>query len=179
MITPAIRKATADDAATIASLMVEAIKETCAPAYRHNKRVIGMWCADKTPANLASTISQRDNYTVVGIMNDRIVGVGLMHRYGEIALCYVHPDYQRHGIGKALLNDMERRASTLKIKTLILKSTLNAVSFYQLHGFIDDGPKEMLLGEIRFQPMRKVLDTRLRMKPSYSPNPDPNPDKKA
>ena len=97
-----------------------------------------------------------------------IMGVGLLHRYGEIALCYVHPYYQGYGIGKGLLEDMERKARALKIKTLLLKSSLNAVSFYQLHGYVNDGPREMFLGEIRFQPMRKVLAARLRLRPPSS-----------
>ncbi|MEN6472834.1 MAG: GNAT family N-acetyltransferase [Syntrophaceae bacterium] len=171
MTNPAFRKATPDDAAAIATLVVDTIHETCAPAYRHNKRVIGLWCADKTPANLATTIGQRENYTVVAILDGYIVGVGLLHRYGEIALCYVHPYHQHHGIGKGLLEEMERRARALKIRTLILKSSINAVRFYQLHGYVADGPKEMFLGEIRFQPMRKVLASRLRLTPPSSRTP--------
>ena len=171
MTKPAFRKGTPDDAAAIAALVVDTIHETCAPAYRNNKRVIGLWCADKTPANLAITIGQRDNYTVVAIVDGDIVGVGLLHRYGEIALCYVHPSYQHHGIGQGLLEDMERRARALSIKTLILKSSLNAVSFYQLHGYVADGPREMFLGEIRFQPMRKVLASRLRLTQPLSRTP--------
>ncbi|HQP30695.1 MAG TPA: GNAT family N-acetyltransferase [Deltaproteobacteria bacterium] len=165
MTEPLFRKATPEDAAEIAALVVKTIRESCAPAYRDNKRVIGLWCADKTPANLAGTIGQQGNYTVVAIIDEHIMGVGLLHRYGEIALCYVHPYYQGRGIGKGLLEDMERKARALKIKTLLLKSTLNAVSFYQLHGYVNDGPIEMFLGEIRFQPMRKALTNRLRFKP--------------
>jgi N-acetylglutamate synthase-like GNAT family acetyltransferase len=163
MIKTAFRRATTDDAAAIAELVVYSIREICGPAYRNNKRIIGLWCADKTPHNLAQTIDSQDNYTVVGVMEGRIVGVGLLHKYGEIALCYVQPGYLSYGVGKGLLANMERKAKDLGLKTLILKSSLNAVSFYQQHGYIEDGRKEMFLGEIRFQPMRKVLSTRLRL----------------
>jgi len=172
MIRPLFRKATPEDAAEIAALVVKTIHESCAPAYRNNKRVIGLWCADKTPANLADTIGQKGNYTVVAIIDGHIMGVGLLHRYGEIALCYVHPYYQGRGLGKGLLEDMERKARALKIKTLLLKSSLNAVSFYQLHGYVTDGSKEMFLGEILFQPMHKVLTPRLRLKATSSRAPD-------
>lgn len=160
---PAFRKATIDDAAQIAALVVHSIQKTCGPAYHNNKRVIGLWCADKTPTNLALTIAQRNNYTVVGVVDGWIAGVGLMHKYGEIALCYVEPGYQHLGVGKGLLSDMERKAKALGLKSMILKSTLNAVGFYQQHGYNQDGPTEMFLGEIRFQPMRKLLSPRLRL----------------
>jgi len=173
MTEPEFRRATPDDAAAIAALVVTTIHETCAPAYRNNKRVIGLWCADKTPDNLADTIGRQDNYTVVALVRGHIVGVGLLHRYGEIALCYVHPSYQHCGIGLGLLEDMERKARSFRVKALILKSSLNAVSFYQRQGYIADGPRELFLGEIHFQPMRKILSTRLRLKPPSSRRPRP------
>jgi ribosomal protein S18 acetylase RimI-like enzyme len=162
---PTFRKATIDDAAAIATLVAESIREVCGPAYRNNKRIIGLWCADKTPSQMAQNIGAQNNYTMVGVMDGRIVGVGLLHKYGEIALCYVLPGYLGKGVGRGLLAGMERKAKDLSIKTLILKSTLNAISFYQHHGYVEDGRKEMFLGEIRFQPMRKILSPRLHLSP--------------
>lgn len=54
---------------------------------------------------------------------------------GEVVACYVHPDHAREGVGSALLDRLhaELRAAGYERATLV--SSLNAVSFYERHGY--------------------------------------------
>ena len=48
---------------------------------------------------------------------------------------YVHPRAVRRGVGARLLRTLEEIARAAGLSTLHLKSTLNAVTFYQRAGF--------------------------------------------
>lgn len=48
---------------------------------------------------------------------------------------YVHPDYQRHGIGKTLL-DFARKQSPKHLWLYTLQANVNACAFYEKNGFV-------------------------------------------
>ncbi len=59
----------------------------------------------------------------------------------EIEAVYVSPDVVRRGVGKAILQKLEERARDLKIKSLKMNASLNAVPFYKSAGY--ESQKEM------------------------------------
>lgn len=54
---------------------------------------------------------------------------------GEVTAVYVHGDHQGTGVGRALLDHLEARARERGLDALVLWSSLNAVEFYEGHGY--------------------------------------------
>jgi|AntRauTorcE11898_2_1112593.scaffolds.fasta_scaffold03445_4 GNAT superfamily N-acetyltransferase len=54
---------------------------------------------------------------------------------GEVEAVYVSPTYAGEGVGTRLLEVLESRASELGFDELVLVSSLNAVGFYEHHGY--------------------------------------------
>lgn len=75
---------------------------------------------------------------------------------GEVLLCYVAPEVQFKGVGKALLGFMEDKASEYGLDAFYLESTRSAQAFYLRNGFVISGPVVQAFG-ISGQPMRKKL----------------------
>ncbi|MEM4780046.1 MAG: GNAT family N-acetyltransferase, partial [Halalkalicoccus sp.] len=53
----------------------------------------------------------------------------------EVTGVYVDPSAARQGIGSTLLADLERYGRERGVRTLALSASLNAVPFYQAHGY--------------------------------------------
>jgi ribosomal protein S18 acetylase RimI-like enzyme len=91
----------------------------------------------------------------------RVVAMGALRAagdgVGEIKRMRVHPDFQRRGLGRAVLARLERRASELGIRTLRLDTTtrqLAARGLYGANGYVEvgrtvHGPFEVILLEKR------------------------------
>ena len=54
---------------------------------------------------------------------------------GAVEAVYVSPTYAGEGIGTRLLADLESRAAEVGLEELSLVSSLNAVGFYEHHGY--------------------------------------------
>ena len=56
----------------------------------------------------------------------------------ELEYIYVHPEFQRSGLGRQLLEVAEQHARDQGIRKLHLVGSLNALGFYEHLGFIED-----------------------------------------
>ncbi len=90
-----------------------------------------------------------------------VVGVARLHResesLGQIRYMAVSPDYQRKGIGSALLDYLEaqaRQAGTIKLQ---LNARKSFQQFYRQHGYRDLGPGPILFGQIEHIRMEKDI----------------------
>jgi len=79
---------------------------------------------------------------VVACQAGRLVGMGALKRtsltHGEIKRMRVHPDHQRRGIGKMLLDYLEQAAWTKGCTSLHLDTTedqTSALAFYPRNGY--------------------------------------------
>ena len=77
-------------------------------------------------------------YSYVAEINGQFVGFGAMRSDGEIHVVFVNSEYQRQGIGKALLKLMVQIAKGLGLSRLYLEAGINAVPFYAAFGFTAD-----------------------------------------
>ena len=59
---------------------------------------------------------------------------------GEVRAVYVHPDHAGEGVGSAILGKLEGRARVEGLADLHLAASLNAVPFYERHGWASIGP---------------------------------------
>jgi N-acetylglutamate synthase-like GNAT family acetyltransferase len=140
-----IRRALPEDAEVIVALLVRSIREVYGPDYDNDEAILTPWCANKTPENMRRDIQNPNNYWIVAVEGDTIVGTALMTLQGEIHLCYVLPEYLHRGIGKAMLEDLLSNARLLGFGKVMLESTRTAREFYLRNGFIQTH-KVMSLG---------------------------------
>lgn len=87
----------------------------------------------------------------------KIVGMITLRNEMHISLLFVHKDYHRHGIGRALIKSM---ADYVKSELSKYRITVNAspygVAFYHRLGFTDLGPERQQDGII-YTPMEYIL----------------------
>jgi len=83
---------------------------------------------------------------LVGLHDGRIVAMGALRRTAgdaaEVTRMRVHPDFQRRGFGRAILESLLRRASRLGCRRLHLETTvgqLAARKLYRASGFVEVG----------------------------------------
>jgi len=162
----AVRQAEPRDAQAAADVLRRSITELCALDHRGDADTLGRWLANKTPQNFLSWLGSDDNFCVVAEANNQVVGVGLLHRSGEIRLCYVAPGAQRKGIGKAIYLALEEQAKAWRLRTLRLESTVSARQFYEALGFRSAGMATPGFGISHCHPYEKQLQPNPLMQPT-------------
>jgi GNAT superfamily N-acetyltransferase len=77
----------------------------------------------------------------------------------KIRAFFVHPDWARRGVGRAILEACEREARAAGFASVELMSTLPGIAFYRAHGY--DGDERVTYDAggtpLEFLPMRKRL----------------------
>jgi len=67
---------------------------------------------------------------------ERLLGLGILDSHdGEINAVYVSPEAMGRGVGSQLLAAMEAKAAGRGVANLTVHATLNAVGFYERHGY--------------------------------------------
>jgi len=101
----------------------------------------------------------RDGYIVVVETQGKIVGTGSI--IGEVVLrVFVDPGYQRQGLGKMIMNELERQAATNGVKVARLRALANARRFYESLGYstVDKSTVEVDNGRwLEYYQMEKKL----------------------
>jgi GNAT superfamily N-acetyltransferase len=135
------------------------ITECCALDHRNDPAILEAWLSNKTPAHVRDWIASPDSCGVVAQRDGSIVGFAMLTMPGEIQLCYLVPEAQKHGLGRAMLSALEAEAIERDVAEISLTSTKTAHPFYLRMGFVDAGPARQ--GRfITAQPMLKVLAPR-------------------
>lgn len=138
-----IRPAVATDAEEIAAVHVSAIRDVCGQVYEPSQ--IQAWVAGKTHAGYVRAIAERRVF--VAFRGERVVGFSeLDPQTGEVFAVYVRPDCLRQGLGGLLLQTLETCAAEHALGRLHLHATLNAIPFYEAHGFVLDAMTSFPLG---------------------------------
>jgi GNAT superfamily N-acetyltransferase len=153
-----VRPARAEDAAAAVAVVRSSITELCAADHRGDAETLAQWLANKTPPDFITWIENAENFCVVAEIDSRLVGVGLLHRSGEIRLFYLAPAAQRQGIGSAIHRALEDHARSWGLRTLTLHSTALACAFYEHAGYRSTGPARPAFGVVRTFPYEKQLD---------------------
>ncbi|MGB1262048.1 MAG: YiiD C-terminal domain-containing protein [Cognaticolwellia sp.] len=92
---------------------------------------------------------------------DNIVGVGRIHNseqnIAQIRYMAIDPSAQGRGLGNLLIQELERTAAHVGVKTIELNARDNAIGFYQQLGYFDKGYSHTLYGEVSHNKMSKVI----------------------
>lgn len=105
--------------------------------------------------------TDKDSYHILAEIDDKVIGVGCIHEIedgvGRIRFMAVDDDYQKQGIGEAMVNLLEKYAIEKKWNKVLLYAREIAVNFYLKLGYkiIDNG--EPLFGVINHKIMEKEI----------------------
>jgi GNAT superfamily N-acetyltransferase len=157
-----VRPAEQRDADVAIDVVRRSIAQLCIADHHNDEETLTTWLANKTPQNFLSWLSNVDNFCVVVESDGRLVGVGVLHRRGEILLFYLAPGAQRQGIGKKIHAALEEKADQWGLTSLHLDSTVLACPFYKALGYRPIGPAIARFGVLQCFPYAKDLQ------PNYS-----------
>ena len=140
-----VRHAVPDDAEALTEVTIRSIREICGASGDYTPEQIEDWLENKTPTNFLKWMASSDLRLYAGLLNDQIAGVGMFSLEGEIELLYLVPEARGHGLGRALLAEIESEAEFREISPLRLHATTVAVNFYERHGYRNLGPSALSL----------------------------------
>lgn len=136
-----VREAEPADAPRVAEIHEQSIRRLTAESYRSD--IVEVWARGKNPGSYP--IDSDGIHFVIAECDDGVVGFGELvieaadyfHAdvAGEIRAIYTHPDFARKGIGSAIYTELEAEARAHHLDSVGLWSSLNAVPFYEFHGF--------------------------------------------
>jgi GNAT superfamily N-acetyltransferase len=134
-----IRPMRPDDATAIHELHGRAVRESCAPLV--DPAVVEAWLHSRTPEGYLSAADQGgEHFWVAEDEHGCVIGFASW-RDDELVALFVDPDFQRQGLGQRLYAACVTDAHDRGHRLTRLRSTRNAVSFYEALGFrrLEDG----------------------------------------
>jgi putative acetyltransferase len=78
----------------------------------------------------------KSKFTYVAEESNKIIGFGELEANGHIDCFYCHKDFQRKGIGTSILEQIESKARSLRIKKLFTEASITAKPFFESKNFI-------------------------------------------
>lgn len=134
-----IQRAVPDDLAELRSLYIDTVTNINSKDYTEEqiKAWIRPWY-DNSPTRDGRTFAQKitEQYFIVAIIDTTIAGFASLENNGYLDFMYVHKDYQRCGVAKALLTELEDYAHKKDIKELNAIVSITARGFFEKHGFV-------------------------------------------
>ena len=128
-----VRQATAADRASICGVHRSSARSLGGGFYTHEE--IERWVAAMTPDRYTPHIDEM----VVAEEHGAVVGFAWLGAEGAIHAVYVAPGAAGKGVGSALLKRVEEIAAGRGQTRVTLDASLNAVPFYERHGFVAEG----------------------------------------
>jgi len=141
-----VRSAEPEDAAAACLVLRRSIQECCQQDHQGDSATLDYWLGNKTPGTVGGWIASPTNHMLVAMRDGALVGVALVTQAGKLSLCYVLPEFQHCGVGKALLAAVEAKAREWGIGALSLKSTASACDFFARNGYINGGKEKTCYG---------------------------------
>ncbi len=128
-----IRLAKIADTEKIAATHIASIKGLCSTCY--TPQSIAKWVTVLSPDIYENAI--RDKVMIVAEEKGEIFGLGILDLENtEIGAIYIRPKAKGTGCGRQLLLELESIALENNVDQLTLFSTINALGFYQHHGYV-------------------------------------------
>jgi GNAT superfamily N-acetyltransferase len=178
MLPPPLRLAALDNVAAIDSLIALSARGLCGEDYsaaQIEAAIGGAWgCDTELIRDGTYFVAETDGELVAcgGWSNRRthFGGDALPGRDSEpldpardaarIRAFFVHPDWSRRGLARAILSRSESEAIAAGFRALELVATLTGEKFYRRYGYVASAAIDYPLRDgqtIRFVPMKKVL----------------------
>jgi len=125
-----IRAARDGDVDVVSEMILSALRETNAKDYP--REVIERLEKSFSPAAVLNLMRKRKVF--VATSGHQIVGTASLDG-NVVRTMFVAPDFQRRGVGRRLMAEIERKARAAGIATLVVPSSVTAQHFYAKLGF--------------------------------------------
>jgi GNAT superfamily N-acetyltransferase len=143
------------DAPELSSLIAETLRRVNIHDYPYE--AIEQLVPAYKPANLVQR--SKSQHMVVAETGGQIVGTASID--GErVRNVFVESSFQRKGVGRALMSEIEAYALSHGQARLFLFAALSAIGFYEKLGYVGKGHIQHDLGDVSIEELRmeKVLD---------------------
>ena len=74
-------------------------------------------------------------YFIIAKIDSKIVGIASLASDGYLDLLFVHKDFQRNGVAKSLLSEIEKKASEQQNDLIYSDVSITAKGFFEKYGF--------------------------------------------
>lgn len=105
---------------------------------------------------------EENSFHIAAYDGSKIIGAGRLHietdYNARIRYMAVHKDYQKQGIGSAILEKLEQLAKKNKVQTCWLYAREHAISFYLNNGYKIKGNSSSELLGLKHERMEKQLN---------------------
>ncbi|WP_435155471.1 GNAT family N-acetyltransferase [Haladaptatus sp. DFWS20] len=138
-----IREAMPADSDAVRRVHAESITVLGRDGY--SREQVNAWAQGCESADYSAAIGSESRYYIVAEDERGVLGFGSFQYESpegyeatvdaEITAVYVHPEVARDGVGSKIYTELERRAREKGIRVLGLSASLNAVPFYESHGY--------------------------------------------
>lgn len=138
-----VRDTTVEDAEAVREVHFESITELGRDGY--DERQVSAWAKGCESADYSSAIESEGGDFVVAEEGGNVAAFGSVRfvspegyestAEAEVTGVYVRPSVARTGVGSAVLAALERRTRERDARTIGLSASLNAVPFYESHGY--------------------------------------------
>lgn len=138
----AIRPYAAGDASTLASLIRSSVREIASRDYTPSQ--IREWAPDRIDViRFGQKCASRPTW--VAEVEGRIAGFSDLEPDGHIDMLYVHPEFQRRGVARALLEHIENAARVGALRRLYAEASITARPVFEAVGFRIIAPQTVTL----------------------------------
>ncbi len=128
-----LRHALEDDIPSIGLLYSETVRNVNSKDYSPGQ--IAVWSSSGSdPERWKNRITEQ--HFMVAELSGVVAGFGSITKDGYLDFMYVHKDYQRMGIAKTILNDLERKAAEQNNNLIYSHVSKTAHGFFEKHGYI-------------------------------------------
>ena len=101
----------------------------------YTKAQVDAWApADMDIESWTKSLSSK--FTFVAEKGEKIAGFGQLEANGHIDCFYCHQAFQRQGVGRLILKQIESKAQDLGINKLFTEASITARPFFESQGFI-------------------------------------------
>ncbi len=124
-----LRNYQSDDCSSIIRLFYETVHTVNQSDY--SKEQLDAWTSGADdPKTWDQSFLSHD--TIVAVKNDTIVGFGDIDDTGYLDRLFVHKDYQKEGIGSAILGQLE---SYVQVPDITVHASITARHFFENRGY--------------------------------------------
>ena len=151
----ALRPATVFDVFDLSRVLIRSITQLCGVDHKGDPQVIAQWTDNKDPATIRGWFRPGSQIWLAE-HRGHVAAAGGLFETGTVTLLYVDPDHTGQGVGRALLNRLERQLAVCGCAEAHLDATKTAHAFYLKQGWQPAGPPGDWHGIPQY-PMRKSL----------------------
>lgn len=132
-----VRLAVISEAERLWFIRNQAIRVGCKESY--DKDIIKAWTPDIMPDFYRENVIENPFFVAVDD-HDTPISTGLFDtKRNTFDTIFTLPEYFKSGSGSLIVNALKQEAKRRSVEQLMIKSALNAETFYHRHGFVSIG----------------------------------------